>query len=73
LVSSSSGVPVALGRVDARMRDISLFAGDRQLLLEIDLLMMHNETGAIRLSSSERDSQRILGDDGQILATTTFY
>ena len=31
--------------------DISFFAGDRLLLLEIDLLTMHNETGAIRLSS----------------------
>jgi hypothetical protein len=31
--------------------DISLFADDRELLLEIDLLTMRNETGAIRLSS----------------------
>jgi hypothetical protein len=31
--------------------DISLFQGDRELLLEIDLLTMHKETGAVRLSS----------------------
>jgi hypothetical protein len=31
--------------------DISVFQGARELLLEIDLLTMHKETGAIRLSS----------------------